>query len=423
MLLRFTDNLIMQLTRDCNLNCSYCFQGNKKEWKNRFMSYEDFTKLVDSTLYERCVLGDKDRYISFHFHGGEVTLLGTEELIRRLDYLFMRKEFFEGIHIVIQTNGLNIDEQLAEYFSEKKITVGVSFDSWVNDRMSEDQTRELMMRLKSYHDRFGTTFGLLSTITSKNVKTWLNDNKELLSWVSGLGVNVICTHQKDEWLIPDPEDVLNHIYLPIVRSWLTDSPVIERNTRIAVEQLLQELLFVTETENKKTGCFNQFCGHLSNMIAVDPEMRLTGCDKYLEKGDCIEKVRSYYDIDQKDFLGLNQIKAYFEFCKELNEARKEYKCDQCPADTFCPGECQSYALSKFGKVTIPEKGWCEVYKYLYEFVEDNWPEMICHMTFRTTARVLRIRNEARHMLDNRGIKLVYNALNGEYRGERIHYDL
>lgn len=423
MLLRFTDNLIVQLTRDCNLRCSYCFQGNKSRWKNKTMSYEDFIRLVDSTLYERCVLGDKDNFISFHFHGGEATLLGTEELIRRMDYILMRREFFHGIHIVIQTNGIAIDERFAKYMAEKRIPIGLSFDNIISDRMPEKTARELMDRLKSYHEKFGTEFGLLSTITAKNVKTWLNDNKEFLDWTSGLGVNILCAHQTHEDQIPAAKDVLEYIYLPILESWLTDHPINERDTKIAVEQILQEMIFVTELENKKTGCFNQFCGHLSNMIAVDPEMRLTGCDKFLEEGDFLKETQKFYDLDQKDFLGVNQAKAYFEFCKTLNEARKEYKCDQCPADSFCPGECQSYSLSKYGKIMMPKKEWCDIYRYLYEFIEDNWPEIICHVPMGTTSRALRIRNEARHMLENRGMKLIYDSLTGIYKGEKIQYDL
>lgn len=418
MLLRFTDNLIMQLTRDCNLRCSYCFQGDKKKWKNKIMSYEDFSRLVDSTIYERCVLGDKDNYINFHFHGGEITLLGSEEIIRRMEYIKKRAQFFNGVCISIQSNGVDFDETLAKYLAENSLVLGLSFDSWINDRLSESKTKEMMNRLKGYHEKYGTKFGLLSTITSKNVKTWLKDNLDLIDWVEMLGVNIVCTNQTDDWLVPTPEDVLNYVYLPIVKSWLTNKPIYERDTKIAAEQILQELLFITEEERKKTGCFNQFCGHLSNMIAVDPDLKLTGCDKYQENGDFIEQAKVLYDIDKKDFLGLNQIREYFNFCKELNEVRKKNSCNQCPADSFCPGQCQSYSLSRFGKVTTIDQDWCKVYNNLFEFIENNWEDIICNMKFQTTVPVLRIRNEAKRRLKEKGIKLTYDPCTRIYKGEK-----
>ena len=418
MLLRFTDNLIMQLTRDCNLNCKYCFQGDKRLWKNKTLSYEDYTRLVDTVIYERCVLGDKNNRIDFHFHGGEVTMLGSRELMRRMDYLIMRREFFNGIRIVLQTNGILVNEEFAKYCAENKIVIGLSFDGWDNDRMPRSQTEAMMARLKSYHDQYGTRYGLLSTVSIHNMKNWLKDCLDVSEWVESFGVNVVCTHQNNDYLIPSAEEQKKYIYMPVLESWLTPNLIKERDTLIAVEYMLQDIIFVTETVSNKTGCFSQYCGHLSNMIAVDPDLKLTGCDKYLEDGNFIDSVRKYYSMDKKDFLGMNQARDYFNYCKAITEARREYKCDSCPAECFCPGECQSYALSKHGKVTMPSREMCSLYRELYSWVSEHWPQIICNMTFTVQGKVLRIRNEARARLEQEGIRFILNE-NNTYKGERI----
>lgn len=418
MLMRFTDNIIMQLTRDCNLHCSYCFQGDKSPWHNKMMSFEDFKTFVDTTLYERCVLGDKDNLVDFHFHGGEVLLLGTEEIIKRMEYLFKRREFFRGIRITLQTNGTLINEKLAKYFYDHDLVIGVSFDGWKNDRQSKEQTRKMMENLKNLHDRIGTKFGLLSTITKNNVKTWFSDCKELVPWTEGLGVNIICTHQKEDYLIPSPEEIEEYVYMPVLKTWLTDKPIEERDLKVATEYILEDMIFQVEPSIKKTGCFDQYCGHLTNMIAVLPDLTLTGCDKYLEFGDYVEEKRKYYNLFQKDFLGLNQIQDYFNFCKEVNKARIQQGCDSCPMQIFCPGECQSYALSKYGKVVMPEKSWCRMYEHLYDFILEHWIEIILHQKFRTTHDVLSVRNDIKYKLNQAGIQLKYDPCTRTYKGER-----
>ena len=422
MLLRFTDNLIMQLTRGCNLECSYCFQGNKKG-KNKRVTLEEFKNLVDTTLYERCVLGSRDNYIEFHFHGGEVTLLGSDLIIEMMEYLKMRSKYFRGIHISIQSNGILVDEKLARYLAENNISLGFSFDGIVSDRCSVETSKKLLENMKRFHKDFGLKIGTLTTLSSKNVKTWFTETIPLLMEFSdGFGFNIICTSPEDDDLIPDPKDLWEYVFLPILQTWLTDHPLRERALVRVIESVLEEIIFNTQHERTwKTGCFNQQCGHLSNMVAVDPDMVLTGCDKYLEEGKYIKEVRETFEFNKKDFLGVKQLTKVFDFVKDLNNKRKSRGCMECFAKESCPGECQSYCLSKYGEVKTPSDDWCLLYKNTVQFVIENWTKIIMNKCLTHDNLILGVKSDARLALDNENKELVINP-NGTYGG-KFKYDL
>lgn len=423
MFLRFTDNLIMQLTRGCNFNCSYCFQGNK-EGKTKKVSIEEFKNFIDTALYERCILGDRDNFIDFHFHGGEVTLLGTDNLIEMMEYLKIRSKIFRGIHISIQSNGYLVDDKLARYLSENDISLGYSFDGFESERCSKTKTLEILERLKSYKENYGLKIGALAVISSKNVKTWLSDYLEVKDIMNGTGINIICTRPEDDNLIPSPKDVWEYIYLPILNSYLGPNPIIERSCSLVIEGIFRDLIFITEshpTQTIKTGCFDQICAHLTNMIAIDPEMNLTGCDKYLESGDFISK-KETFNLNEKDFLGMKQIKKALDFYKELDKVRIKRGCDKCFARSYCPGECQSYNLSKYGELKAPSDDWCFLYKNIVQFIFENWTSIVIGKVFNSNKNLIKLRPIAKFELDNQNKMILIDQDTNTYMGVN-KYDL
>lgn len=408
----------MQLTRDCNLHCKYCFQGDKKEWKDKQVSFEDFERIVDTTIYERCLLGGIENSIDFHFHGGEVTMIQWPVLKRMMDYLLARKVYFPGISICIQTNGTLLTEEMCEYFVENGVDIGVSIDSLSSeDRISKEATKKLAEHLADLHNKTGINFGNLSVLSVHNMKTWFEDMKVLqeMGAISSPGINLICTRPEDDDLIPSPEDQWTYWMEPVLNSFLTDNPVKERDLYIAASKVIQDIVFeIDKSISSKTGCFDRLCGHGANMIAIDPELKVYGCDKYLETGDFIN-TRVGLDINDRDFLGFQQMNNVIKFYDKLGKLEKKVGCNQCKASWLCNGECQSYMISKKGNYYL-DNTMCEVYKRVYDFIHDNWVKIITHLPFAIYGRPLKIRSEALYTLEKEGLRIEYDEIKNEFKG-------
>ena len=88
LMLRFTDNVIAQMTRECNCHCTYCYEHGLDDsyWKGKRFTVESFKQAFDTYIYYRCILGRIENHCDWHFHGGEVLLLPFSELKQMFEY-------------------------------------------------------------------------------------------------------------------------------------------------------------------------------------------------------------------------------------------------------------------------------------------------------------------------------------------------
>lgn len=372
-MLRFTDNLIAQMSRECNLHCPHCYEGHDPYWKGKRIDHEKFKQVLDTYIYQRCVLSDNlNAHLDFHFHGGEVLLLDPKEIKKDVNYLKERAKFFPNLEMCLQSNGVNLTEELADFFAKNNVHFGCSFDGYKNHRMPEEDTHRLIDKLRRFHNEFGLEIGILGVLSADNIKYWLDDAKTLKDFARGFGINILCSMNDEE--IPTIEDLWKYWAEPCLKSQLTDDPFDERTINFYIENILNQILFGYIPINEKTGCFDRLCGFGSNMTSINPDLKMGTCDKYLYNGPYIKEVEKFVDLTQMDFLGVQQInklvKHYDAMARESNDAG----CTFCPMKWICSGECQAYALSKYGKVRI-NKDLCKTYMKIYDFVSTNWIEL------------------------------------------------
>jgi len=118
---------------DCNLGCEYCFYLDKSRLfpdKGHRMSEPVLKALV------RQVMRAGSRQVSFGWQGGEPTLMGVDFYRRAIEY---QRRFGAAGQIVgngLQTNGILIDAEWAQFLREAKFLVGLSLDGpqHVHDR-------------------------------------------------------------------------------------------------------------------------------------------------------------------------------------------------------------------------------------------------------------------------------------------------
>ena len=125
--------LIKPAGPDCNLDCTYCFYLDKAglfpETKTHRMSLETLEELVKQTMQHG------SRHISFGWQGGEPTLMGLPFFRKAVEF---QAKYGGGKSVGngLQTNGLVLDGEWAEFLATYKFLVGLSLDGpeHVHDR-------------------------------------------------------------------------------------------------------------------------------------------------------------------------------------------------------------------------------------------------------------------------------------------------
>lgn len=118
--------LIKPASSSCNLRCRYCFYEDittLREIPNMgFMSEQTLEQLVQQAM------SLAERRVSFAFQGGEPMLRGLEfyQKLIALERKYIRAGLL--VEHSIQTNGMLIDEEWADFFRDNGFLVGISMD-------------------------------------------------------------------------------------------------------------------------------------------------------------------------------------------------------------------------------------------------------------------------------------------------------
>jgi len=122
---RLNSVLVKPAGPDCNMACTYCFYLEKSVLFSGIKSHRMSEEILQEMI--RKVMGQSRQEVSIGWQGGEPTLMGLPFFERAVEF---QKKFGHG-HVVgngLQTNGLLIDKQWAEFLKEYKFLVGLSID-------------------------------------------------------------------------------------------------------------------------------------------------------------------------------------------------------------------------------------------------------------------------------------------------------
>lgn len=112
----------IQVTRNCNLGCDYCFQ----EHFGGIIELPTVQAILDKVVAHNLIVAPKCRSIKVYWHGGEPLLagIGFFENILLLEQLYPDFTFLNRV----QTNGTLMTKELAQFFSDSHFQVGFSLD-------------------------------------------------------------------------------------------------------------------------------------------------------------------------------------------------------------------------------------------------------------------------------------------------------
>ncbi len=131
-------HLILTLTEDCNLRCGYCMHGAGLDWvrPHRRRAMPKAIALQAARYFlERCE--DKERP-TVSFYGGEALL--QVDVLRAVAQEVRRHPRGRHAFLVIDTNGVLLDDEIIELVTEHRIHLQVSLDGpqWIHDRQRRD---------------------------------------------------------------------------------------------------------------------------------------------------------------------------------------------------------------------------------------------------------------------------------------------
>lgn len=177
--------LSLEIINKCNLNCTYCYLGEKK---NTYMNFETAKKAVDIAVHE--ANKQYDRTLVIYFIGGEPLM--AYSIIRQVveytkvicDRNSLKCQFSTTI------NGTLITDEIIDFFIENSFDLKVSLDGpeKVQDLNRKDyagngsfkKIMEKFLLLKKYEEGSGKRISIASVITNNNYQFYAESFQYLL---------------------------------------------------------------------------------------------------------------------------------------------------------------------------------------------------------------------------------------------------
>ena len=221
--MRYFSNIMLIVTENCNLRCSYCYEQEKPYSAKKRMSWPTAQKAIDQFFQQVPEHADRT---SITFFGGEPTL--EFDLIKKvIAYSYSHRTIghYRGkdYNYVINTNGTLLSEEMYQLFGRlgRKLNLRVSADGF---REGHDITRKtvdgkgswrLVGKNLTYHrnlkERFGVDVYLISTINKSSYRDiYLNFTK--LHEYTGMHLGCLFVHE-DKWEKKDFEILKEQILL------------------------------------------------------------------------------------------------------------------------------------------------------------------------------------------------------------------
>jgi uncharacterized protein len=173
---------------DCNMACTYCFYLEKSELFPETKVHRMDEDILEETVKQ--VLSQGEREISFGWQGGEPTLMGLPFFKKAVEF---QQKYSSG-HSVgngLQTNGLLITEEWAEFLAEYRFLIGLSLDG---SEHIHNKYRCLRNGKGSWSQVVDKAKLLLDKGVATNALTVINDcsvdyPEEIYSFHKSLGLN------------------------------------------------------------------------------------------------------------------------------------------------------------------------------------------------------------------------------------------
>jgi uncharacterized protein len=344
-------SLVMNLTNQCNLSCSYCYEfGEDKvatpEGKPKFMDVDTAKASVDFLLNQSA----SRQSVHITFFGGE-TLMNFPLLKTVVAYATERaQEQGRAIDFSLTTNATLLTPAIVEFLSDHHIGVTVSMDGppdlhdklrvFANGRGSYDIIEPRVRALIANHKTRPITARVTLTSGVTDVVRIYRHLKQDLGFHE-VGFAPVTTSPNRLYSINTPgmNDVLEQFSL-LAEEWLTFALRGEMHGFSNVSDTISEII---QGVNK-----SHPCGAGLGLVGVGPSGDIAPCHRFVDSDThSLGHISTGIDrAKQDDFLTRGHINS-------------KYDCHTCWARPLCAGGCHHEAYVRYGDTGHPNLHYCD----------------------------------------------------------------
>jgi uncharacterized protein len=371
--------LIKPASSACNLHCKYCFYLDEAEKR----SQSGYGMMSEATLETivRKALEYGETQVGFAFQGGEPTLAGLDYYRKLLELQQKYNEKRVTISNSIQTNGMAIDADWAQFLAENHFLVGLSLDGpkEIHDLNRIDAkgagSYNRIMKTVTLFKQSGVEYNILSVVSKpvarhigKVYNYFVKQGFEYLQFIpclDGLGVQ---PGRSPYSLTPRLyEDFLKRLF----DLWYHDFTVNGRRVSIRMfDNILQMLMgYPPESCDMKGRC--------SANIVVEADGSVYPCDFYaLDEW----KMGNVHEDGLAELIQGEIAKAFVAVSAGITE-----QCAGCEVYALCRGGCRrNYEPIRDGKVG--KNYFCPAFKAFYQYALPRFQEMVRLITRKYPGR-------------------------------------
>ena len=336
----------------CNLDCEYCYYLHKEDlypgtrrWRMDSGMLETFIRQYIEAQPE------KAPEITFAWQGGEPTLLGIEffEHVVELEQKYARPG--QKISNALQTNGVLLDEDWANFFRDREFLIGLSIDgpAELHDRFRYDKkgqgTFRKVLNALQLLKRSEVEFNALVVVNRENgefgkkVYSYLRDNGvEFLQFIPiverrGIGQHgeselTGASHSTGQWdhLVSSrsvrPEQY-GEFLIEVFEEW------IRRDVGKVFVQIFDQALAAWLDLEPSLCVFRKRCGRA---LAIEHNGDVYSCDHFVEPD---YKLGNIAELPILELANSDQQHAF----GHAKEATLPQYCRDCEVRMACNGEC------------------------------------------------------------------------------------
>lgn len=382
---KFTRNITFQITDDCNLCCSYCYQHNKGHHK---MPFEVAKKLIDEILtndksINSYVKSENAIGIVLEFIGGE-PFLEVDLIDKIIDYfiekcIILHHPWIDRFRVSICSNGVlyftpKVQEFIKKHQTHLSFTISIDGNKTLHDacRVFPDGTGSYDLAIKAakhYRKYYDAILSSKMTLSPDNinfvfpalVNLWENEYNFIYC---------NCIYEKG-WTIEHAKTL--YYELKKVADYLLNNHL---------ERIKGTSILNLDLSQQKNISDKNFCGGDGNMLAVDYKGDLYPCLRYMESS--IGQNQSPYIIGNvNDGIGYNQqTKDMIAGLDVTYKSQSPQECIDCPVSSEC-GWCSALNYQEFGTINKRTTYTCLMHKarvlanyYYQNKMGGNYPFLI-----------------------------------------------
>lgn len=354
--------LIVKLTRACNLACAYCSEG---ESGKEILSKDVLFKAID----EVPAILDKynDKRIDLLWHGGEPMLVGKEYLSSVMEYARKKLSAYE-LSFSMQTNSTLMDDEWLGIIKKYDVGIGISLDGYEELHDSNRRTidgKPTFAKVIANIDKLrnmGMSAGTLMVYSNaQNI-----DLLKLQSLIEEHELNIKIHPVVPVGKASQRKDIgeVNNDYLELIKNLYRWAVNVDAD--IEIEPIGGILRAVLGNQRVTECSYAGSCGISFLTIYTDGTVGFCG--------RCKEEKYKYGDLHTSNLLKLYESEMAKRVRNRVNYLKK-HDCRECNIWQYCHGGCTEEAVNSFGTLEVKYPN-CAFRKEIIKFIMDEGLELL-----------------------------------------------